>query len=112
MNKAKRETVATFMCGASVLILIFSFGLYIYLPISKLVSSGHILPIKKLFPPNEVFSPFLGIFFSGVLFFLSKKLHNDKSRIALLYERLGPGTLLLILLFAVWVLPLLLYFLN
>ena len=106
MNKAKRETIATYISGVSILILISSFGYYIYLPISKLISYGQFLPIRNLFPVNEIFHPFLGFFLSGILFLLSKKLRNDTSRVAILYERLGPGTLLLILLFLVWTFPL------
>ena len=111
MNKAKRETIATYIFGASVLVLIFSFSYYLYLPISKMVRAEQVLPIKSLFPLNEIFRPFWGFIFSAILLFLSKKLRTDTSRFAILYERLGPGTLLLILLFSVWTFPLVFAFL-
>lgn len=111
MNKAKRETIAAYITGASVLLLIFSFGYYIYLPISKIVRAEQILPFDKLFPLKEIFRPVWGFILSGILFFLSKKLRVATSRVAILYERLGPGTLLLIFLFSVWIFPLVFTFL-
>jgi hypothetical protein len=111
IRKAKKETVATYIFGASVLILIFSFGYYIYLPISKIVRAEQILPIKSLFPLNEIFRPIWGFSFSAILLYISKKLKIDTSSVAILYERLGPGTLLLILLFSVWTFPLIFSFL-
>jgi len=66
MNKAKRETIATYISGASVLVLLFSFGYYIYLPISTIVNAGQILPIKQLFPANEIFRPFFVFSFKKI----------------------------------------------
>ena len=108
LNKARRETVSYCIFGAAMLVILASLGFYIYLPISQLIQSGKFISLEKLYPLNKkLLTPFPAIAFSVLLFIISSKLKKEETWIARTYERLGPGTLLLILLFIVWfILPL------
>ena len=114
INKAKKETVADYIFGAGIIGILISLGFYIYLPISKIIQSGKIGSVEQLFPLNRsLLAPFLGIAISVLLFSISAKLKKEGTWFGNTYEKLRPGTLLLILLFSVWVaLPLLVTFIR
>jgi len=104
INKAKKETVADYIFGAGIIGILISLGFYIYLPISKIMQSGKIGSVEQLFPLNRtLLAPFLGIAISVLLFSISAKLKKEGTWLANTYDKLRPGTLLLILLFNVWV---------
>ena len=103
IKKAKRATVASYVSGASVLVLIFSLGYYVYLPISKLVATGKFVSFRELFPFNDLFRPFLGFFLSAILLWLSNRLKDEGSLFAKWYERLSAGVLLSIFLIMFWI---------
>ena len=108
LNKAKRQTVADFINGAGILGLLVAVSIYVYFPISRIIQSGKIGPIGELFPFNTaLMAPFPVLALSAILLFMSAKLKIDGTWFSKTYDKLGPGVLLLILLFSVWiVLPL------
>ena len=109
LNKAKRETVSFCILGLAILGVFINLGFFIYLPISKLIESGKFISFEQLFPFNrKLLTPVPGISISLLLFLISFKLREDGTWISETYEKLSPQTLLLILLFSVWIiLPLL-----
>jgi len=105
MKKAKRETVATYISGVAMFIMLLNCGYYIYLPFSKIIAAGRILSFSDLYPRNQIFNPALWVLLCILLFLLSIKLKMGSSYASILYEKLGPGSLLLILLLAFWIIP-------
>jgi len=104
INKAKKETVADYIFGAGIIGILISVGFYIYLPISKIMQSGKIDSFKQLFPVNgALLAPFPVIAISVIFFSIAAKIKKEGTWVANTYDKLGPGTLLLILLFSVWV---------
>jgi hypothetical protein len=104
LNKAKRQTIADLINGAGIFGLVVTAGIYVYFPISKIIQSGNIGPIGELFPFNKaLMAPFPVLALSGILFFISAKLKIDGTCFSNTYDKLGPGVLLLILIFSVWV---------
>ncbi|MCJ8503141.1 hypothetical protein [Desulfatitalea alkaliphila] len=87
--------MADYLFGLSVLGLLFSFGWFIYLPISQLVQQKEFISLSDLFPLKLLFYPTLGFLTCGFLLYLSKTLKNQNSWASFKYERLGAGTLLL-----------------
>ena len=104
LNKAKRDTVAFCIWGFGILGVLINFGFFIYFPISKLIESGKFISFEQLFPLNkELLTPVPGLAICVLLFVISFKLKKDDTWIAKSYDKLGPGTLLLILLFSIWI---------
>jgi hypothetical protein len=104
MNKAKRRTMADLIHGAGIIGLLVVVGIYIYLPISKIIRSGSIGSIDEVFPFNSALMAPLPVFaLSILLFIISAKLKIDGTWFSNTYDKLGPGVLLLILIFIVWV---------
>ena len=108
LNKAKRQIVADFINGAGIIGLLVAAGIYVYLPILRIIRSGNIGSIGKLIPINKtLLAPFPIVALSVALFFISAKLKIDGTWFSNTYDKLGPGVLILILIFCVWiVLPL------
>lgn len=108
LRKAKRQTVADLINGAGIFGLLITAGIYAYFSISRIIQSGNIGPISELFPYNKAFiAPLPVLALSAILFLISAKLKIDGTWFSDKYEKLGPGVLLLILIFSVWiVLPL------
>ena len=107
MNKAKRETVADFINGSGLLGVLATIGIFIYLPISKIIQSGRIGSIGELLPlKTALLAPLPVLTLSVLLLLIAAKLKKDGTWLANTYDKLGPGILLMILLFIVWfVLP-------
>ena len=104
LNKAKRQTVADLISGTGILGFLVTIGIYIYLPVSKIIRLGQIGPIADLIPiDTSLLAPFPVLALSTLLVWVSVQLKQDSSWLTTTYEKLGPGTLLLILLFSVWV---------
>ena len=108
LRKAKRQTVADLINGAGIFGLLITAGIYAYFPISRIIQSGNIGPISELFPYNKaLIAPLPVLALSAILLLISAKLKIDGTWFSDKYEKLGPGVLLLILIFSVWiVLPL------
>ncbi len=104
LNKAKKETVADYIHGAGVFGILLTIGIYIYLPLSEIVRSGKIGSVDELFPLYKALSvSFTALALSALLLLVSAKLKKDGTWIANTYEKLGPGILLIILIFSVCV---------
>ena len=104
----KRETVADYMLGLSVLGIIMSLGWYIYIPISKLIEAGKFISFSHLVPSNKtLLFPFLWFAICGGAICLSRSLRQEKSWAAETYEKLGGGSLILILVSAFFTLQVL-----
>ncbi len=104
MNKAKKGTVSAIINGGGIVCLLITVGIYIYLPISKMIQSGNIGKLDELFPIKKVFlAPLPVLALSIILFFISAKLKIDRSWFSKTYEKLSPGALLTILVVFVWV---------
>jgi hypothetical protein len=104
LNKAKRQTVADLINGAGIIGLLVTIGIYVYLPISKIIKSEQMVSIADFFPIDTSLLASLPILsLSILLLFVSAKLKKDSSLLSTTYENLGPGNLLLVLLFFVWV---------
>ena len=108
LNKAKKETVADFIHGAGIIGVLVTIGIYVYIPISRIIQFGNINSIGELFPINiALLAPLPVLALSILLFLISANLKKGGTWFSNTYEKLGPGVLLLILLFSVWfVLPL------
>lgn len=109
INKAKRETVSSCIFGFGILGVLINLGFFIYLPISNLVKSGKFISFKQLFPfDKELLTPVPGLVMCILFFVIAFKLKKDDTWISQSYDKLGPGTLILIMLLSIWViLPLL-----
>jgi len=104
INKAKKETVADYIFGAGIIGILISVGFYTYLPISNIMRPGKIDSFKQIFPVNwTLLAPLPVIAISVIFFSISAKIKKEGTWVANTYDKLGPGTLLLILLSSVWV---------
>ena len=104
LKKAKRATVADLINGASILGLLITAGIYIYIPISTIIKSGDIVPVNELYQLNKsLLAPIPILALSASLFYISKRLKIDGTWFSNKYEKLGAGVLLLLLLFSVWI---------
>lgn len=91
IKKAKRDTVSYCVLGVGLI------GIVTYLlfgPLIWFISSKQ----REQIP----ISVYPGLIIGALLIYISMQLKKDNSWIAKRYERLGPGTLLIILLISVW----------
>jgi len=92
INKAKRDTISYCLLGLGTV------GIAMHLLIAPLI---WFISSKQ---NNEIaFNPFPGFIVSALLIYISIRLKKENTWFSKTYERLGPGTLLIILLVSVWI---------
>lgn len=100
INKMKRELMADYLFGLSVLVIIINLGWFIYLPISQLIETRGFISLSNIFPLKLLLYPILGFSVAGFSIYLSRELKNEDSWAGETYESLGAGTLLILAIIA------------
>ena len=97
INKAKRSTISLLFLVFGIIGLLNIIFSLCFITLTNMKEQGDTPTFATLFPfESQTFYPITILIFSSLLFYISKLLKNNTSKISIIYEKTGTGILIII----------------